>query len=97
MLVAFIKRNSYFACLFFFVITFSLIFTIRLGDPVEYITVQIENGDSLWNLSEEYKSKHRMTNDGFIAWVVRENQLDNTELQPGEILILPIETIALSE
>lgn len=92
-----IKRNSHVTFLFSVVILLSFIFTIRLGDPVEYITIVVENGDSIWQYANEYEELHNMPSDNFVSWVIAENDLSSTNIRPGEELVLPIDKSALAD
>jgi hypothetical protein len=92
-----IKRNSYIAFMLSVNVILSIVLTIKLGDPVEYITVVVENGDSLWGYATEYGEIHNMPSENFVSWVMTENNLSSAKISPGESLTLPIEISAIAD
>ena len=92
-----IKRNSHVTFLFTVVLILSLFLTLKVGDPVEYISVVVESGDSIWDYANEYEDFHDMPNEYFVSWVVSKNELSTTNIIPGEALILPIEMSAIAD
>ncbi|ODP30074.1 hypothetical protein PTI45_00527 [Paenibacillus nuruki] len=61
-----------------------------VADKVEGPTqkVVVHAGDSLWSIAKEYKSVQTDTRD-YIAQIRSENQLDSSEIQAGDVLVIP--------
>jgi hypothetical protein len=56
----------------------------------QYIEVTIEEGESLWSLSEEYNAKHHYSNWEFIKWVEQKNSVNAAAVFPGQKVIIPV-------
>lgn len=54
-----------------------------------YLSITVEEGDSLWQLSKSYSSEHQLSPEEFINWVKKNNQIDE-ELFAGESIIIPV-------
>jgi hypothetical protein len=52
--------------------------------------VQVEAGDTIWELSIIYKEYHDLTHQEFIKKVENLNQIDADQLEVGQSIILPI-------
>lgn len=50
--------------------------------------VVVHSGDSLWSIASEYKSAQTDTRD-YIAEIRSENQLATSEIQAGDVLVIP--------
>ena len=59
-------------------------------DGIDSVTVTVASGDTLWELCEPYKPE-RMDLRDFIAKVKYENNLKNSELTPGQQIIIPLQ------
>ncbi|WP_257350516.1 cell division suppressor protein YneA [Pseudalkalibacillus decolorationis] len=57
-----------------------------------YVNITIEQGDTLWELSEKFQGGHKLSPDEFIQWVEQENELHAEQLQPGETVVIPVST-----
>lgn len=60
------------------------------GEPQRYMSIQIEEGDSLWSIASEYKSdttdiKH------YINTVRELNNIKGSEIYASQYLIIPLE------
>lgn len=63
----------------------------------KYVTVTVEQGDTLWTLSKEYDKEHRLSFEHFIDWVEKENGIVNGEIYAGDLLLIPVEKEKISE
>jgi cell division protein YceG involved in septum cleavage len=72
-----------------FVLTF--VFAERTQSSINenYLSITVEEGDSLWQLSKSYYSEHQLSPEEFINWVKKNNQIDE-ELFAGESIIIPV-------
>lgn len=63
----------------------------------KYITVTVEEGDSLWTLSKQYDDEHRLSFEQFLDWVEKENGVINGEIYAGDLLLIPVEKERISQ
>lgn len=57
-----------------------------------YVSVRIENGDSLWSLAEEYAPEQIKIND-YIRAVRSINHLWDDNIVAGQYIVLPVYTV----
>ncbi len=79
---------------FIFIIAF-LFLMMSLGNinsygdgEVEYISVTVQAGESLWSISEEMTPGHRDLRETMYE-IVQHNNLDNEIIHPGQVLEVP--------
>jgi len=69
-----------------------LLFTgyLYITDPgeVTYKEIQVEHGDSLWSLAEQYRGK--MSKEDWIKLVKTENELPDVQIIAGKSLVIPV-------
>lgn len=53
----------------------------------EFLSITVEEGDSLWELATKYE--HDLSPKQFINWVKKENKI-NDEIIVGESIIIPV-------
>lgn len=58
-------------------------------DGVDFVTVTVSSGDTLWELCEPYKPE-RMDLRDFIAKVKYKNKLKSSELTLGQQITIPL-------
>lgn len=59
-------------------------------DTDKYITVSVENGDSLWEFSEQYAGMYNMSKEQFVKWVEKNNKISAHLLQSGDEIVIPV-------
>ena len=64
-----------------------LLFAGYPGD-ITYTEINIEHGDSLWSLAEQYRGK--MGTDDWIKLVKAENELHSVKIVAGKSLVIPV-------
>jgi LysM repeat protein len=64
---------------------------LEAHEPLKVVTVIAEKGDSLWKIAEKYDNNH-MDLRQYIDIIQDYNKLDDTLLQPGQHLLVPIYT-----
>lgn len=62
---------------------------------VVYIEVQVERGDTLWDIAKKY-SPSRKDLRGYIYTVREINGLESAVLMPGQVLLVPVSTPVFS-
>ncbi|WLD95250.1 LysM peptidoglycan-binding domain-containing protein [Alkalihalobacillus sp. AL-G] len=55
-----------------------------------YVNVTIEQGDTLWELSEKFQGGHELSHSEFIQWVEQKNEVKADRLQPGKTVVIPV-------
>jgi hypothetical protein len=85
------KNNSYAIILIAAGLIFSLAIKVNdIASSDEYITVTIEEGQSLWVLAHDYASEHNLTESQFISWVEKENGIEGEVIYPGDEILIPV-------
>ncbi|WLR52541.1 LysM peptidoglycan-binding domain-containing protein [Bacillus tianshenii] len=87
------KRDLSYLIMLFVVaaVVFGMVFKeLQPVSAEEYLQVTIKEGDTLWELSEQYKMHHNYSNQDFISWVERKNNVESIYLKPGQKIILPV-------
>ncbi|RSD28824.1 cell division suppressor protein YneA [Mesobacillus subterraneus] len=69
---------------------FTLVAKVHLNTDDAYITVTIEEGQSLWELSESFGHKHNLSDREFISWVEKENGIIGERIYPGDEIVIPV-------
>jgi hypothetical protein len=66
------------------------VFASGMVEKHDYITVTVEEGESLWKIAEELSDEHSLTHYEFIAWVEKENGIKGGMIYAGEELVVPV-------
>jgi cell division protein YceG involved in septum cleavage len=59
-------------------------------DENQYMSVTVEKGDSIWQISEQFEGKYAMSNKEFIKWVEKQNSISANQLAVGEEITIPV-------
>lgn len=54
-----------------------------------YTSIQVEDGDTLWNIAEEYMTEDFEDRDSFMNEVRQMNNLTGSIIRSGDILLIP--------
>ncbi len=71
------------------IIAFSLGVFAVADDGIDFVTVTVSSGDTLWNLCAPYKPE-RMDLRDFIEKVKYENNMESSEIFMGQELMIPV-------
>ncbi|MCM3572598.1 LysM peptidoglycan-binding domain-containing protein [Mesobacillus subterraneus] len=85
------ENYSYAMILLAVSLIFSIVAKAQLNNEDAYITVTIEEGQSLWEIAESFASEHNLTENEFISWVEKENGIIGERIVPGDELVIPVE------
>lgn len=86
------KNYSYAIILVVLTMIASLMIKISLpSSPERYMTITVMDGDSLWEISEEYENQHELTKKEFVEWVEQYNGISGDHIFSGDNLVIPIE------
>jgi hypothetical protein len=71
----------------------SIILVVANGDSVEdkYMSVTINEGETLWDLCKDYADKHSLSESEFVSWVVETNDINGNVLLVGDEIYIPVE------
>jgi cell division protein YceG involved in septum cleavage len=56
----------------------------------EFVQVEVNYGDTIWDFSKIYKEQHDLSTKEFIKRVEKLNNMDANHLEEGQIILLPI-------
>ena len=57
-----------------------------------YKSIQVEKGDSLWSIAQEYNTHNTKTTKAYIKEVKEINNLDSSMIHEGEYLTVPYDS-----
>jgi hypothetical protein len=86
------KNNSYAIILIAAGLLFSLAVKVHsIASDDAYITVTIEEGQSLWEIAQAYAGEHNLSESQFVSWVEKENGIEGEVIYPGDEIMIPVE------
>ncbi|MFB5194249.1 LysM peptidoglycan-binding domain-containing protein [Neobacillus sp. KR4-4] len=71
-------------------LSFILSFQHHSNDQDKYLKITISEGDSLWEISDQYSEQHSLSNQEFVSWIKKHNEIDEDLIFPGEEIIIPV-------
>jgi cell division protein YceG involved in septum cleavage len=97
MLTTIWKNYSYVILLMGLALITSLIALMKVESTLSYQKVTVQEGDSLWTISEELSKEHDLSTKQVMEWVSEKNNLATDIIMPGDSLIIPAEKSILIE
>jgi cell division protein YceG involved in septum cleavage len=87
-----VEKYSYAILLIILSCVLTVILSFRFNSNVEekFITITVSEGDSLWNISNQYSEQHTYSNNEFISWVKQHNEIEGDRIYPGDEIIIPV-------
>ncbi|SHR10660.1 Cell division suppressor protein YneA [Mycobacteroides abscessus subsp. abscessus] len=87
------NKYSYAIILVILSILASIILVISSGESVEekYMSVTINEGETLWDLCQNYADKHALSETEFVSWVEEINDINGNVLLVGDEIYIPVE------
>ena len=82
------KKNTHISILLGAFLLFAGYLVITDPGDITYTEINIEHGDSLWSLAEQYRGK--MGTDDWIKLVKAENELHSVKIVAGKSLVIPV-------
>ncbi|MDP4170207.1 MAG: LysM peptidoglycan-binding domain-containing protein [Bacillota bacterium] len=67
-----------------------LSFKSDMQSDKKYIKVTVEQGDTLWEIANNYTSGSSLSGDQFVSWVKLHNQINGDQIFPGQKIVVPI-------
>ncbi|MCL6570638.1 MAG: LysM peptidoglycan-binding domain-containing protein [Bacillus sp. (in: Bacteria)] len=71
-------------------LAFILSYQYKSVDQNKYVKVTIMEGDSLWDISNQFSGQHSLSNKEFASWVKKQNKIVSNQIFPGEEIIIPV-------
>ena len=86
------NKYSYAITLIILSCSLSLILSIQhtSNNQDNYLKITVAEGDSLWDISDQFASQHELSNKEFVAWIKKHNEIDEDRIFPGEEIIIPV-------
>ena len=88
------NKYSYAITLIILSCSLSLILSIQhtSNNLDNYLKITVAEGDSLWDISDQFSSQHSLSNKEFVAWIKKHNEINEDRIFPGEEIIIPVST-----
>jgi len=83
-----LQKNTYIVVLFVAFFVMGAFLFITDNGQTTYEQIEIQQGDTLWNLAEHYRGK--MTIEEWISHVKAENDLMNENIVAGHAITVPV-------
>lgn len=87
-MVKWLQKNNYIVLLFIVGVFLFILFSLNTPKNISYEEIKVEQGDSLWSLSEKYRGK--MSTEKWMDIVMVENDLVDTKIMAGKSLVIPL-------
>lgn len=84
------KNHSYTIILVTLSLVATLFIKFNLPTTDQYMTITVQDGESLWEISQKYEEKHSLSKKQFIEWVEKNNGISRDYIIAGKELIVPI-------
>ncbi|WP_404427823.1 LysM peptidoglycan-binding domain-containing protein [Ureibacillus chungkukjangi] len=84
----YLQKNSYIVVLFVAFFVMGAFLLITDNGSTTYEQVEVQHGDTLWTLAEQYRGK--MTKQEWIKQVKAENALNGEHIVAGHPLTIPV-------
>ncbi|MBL4972749.1 cell division suppressor protein YneA [Bacillus halotolerans] len=56
----------------------------------QYVKIKVQSGDTLWALADQVDDSKKINKSDFVEWVAEKNNLQTSEIQPGDELVIPL-------
>ncbi|WP_071459534.1 cell division suppressor protein YneA [Bacillus massilinigeriensis] len=70
---------------------FVLVFAVQADSKECYVTVTVEEGETLWNIAQQYSEGHNLTTGDFVKLIETENGIAGGIIRAGDKLVVPVQ------
>lgn len=88
-------KESFSYLLSFFIVVIVAVFALSYTGEKEslenYVDVEINEGDSIWTIADQYKEHHNLSKAEFVEWVQEKNGLQTAIIKAGDTVFIPID------
>ncbi|ATH91806.1 cell division suppressor protein YneA [Bacillus glycinifermentans] len=67
-----------------------LSFAAKLEESKQYVKIEVQQGDSLWELADRIEGGTAADKQKFVEWVADRNGLPTSVIKPGDVLVVPV-------
>lgn len=84
-----------FSYLLFFVLAVLFAFhsveaEIKPIDTEGYLQIQVEEGQTIWQYTNQYSDRHELSFKEFKKWVTKANNINADQIAAGSYLVIPV-------
>jgi LysM repeat protein len=97
MITAIWRNYSYVILLMGLALITSFIALMKVETTESYQKVIVQEGDSLWTISQELTDENGLSTKEVMEWVSEKNNLATDIIMPGDSLIIPTKNSLLGE
>ncbi|PLR69851.1 LysM peptidoglycan-binding domain-containing protein [Metabacillus idriensis] len=88
-------KESFSYLLSFFIVVivavFALSYTGEKDSMENFVHVEINEGDSIWSIADQFKEHHNLSKAEFVEWVQEKNGMQTAIIKPGDTVFIPID------
>lgn len=84
------KQYSYAITLIILSCSLAFLLSLQQESEDKYVKVTISEGDSLWEIANQYSEQHSLSHKEFVSWVKKMNKNSSDQIFPGEEIIIPV-------
>ncbi|MCZ2845860.1 MAG: hypothetical protein O2U61_05100 [Candidatus Bathyarchaeota archaeon] len=63
---------------------------IKPIDTEGYLQIQVEEGQTVWQYSNQYSDRHELSFKDFKKWVAKANNIKADQIAAGSYLVIPV-------
>ncbi|GLB59245.1 cell division suppressor protein YneA [Cytobacillus sp. NCCP-133] len=89
------KSYSYAIILFVLSLAASVILVVQMEtlESDKFVTVRVSEGDSLWEIAENFSAEHSLSSNEFVSWVEQNNGITGGRIFPGDVIVIPVKAV----
>ena len=84
------KESIIFVGLFTVILSAVILMLSYTSSGHQYVKIEVQQGDTLWSIADQVADTKKINKNDFIEWVADKNQLQTSDIQPGDELVIPL-------